>query len=215
MCFINEIWFVPSWRHYHWIEPGATQNRGEFQSHFSITCFCTSVNWSPTHLMAVFNSCISSWISSSIWAWVAHIVWASLVQFWIKLCVWVEVCKAMPVMAAVVQIGINLKMSKISHPMNHLDHRSNLVSNQEASPAMGPSSQGRWRFIGNHRLCQDWRIKRVSILKEIEELRQVYNLQFIQVTEHRVLLNCKFPIATTKGSGTRACIKYDWLQWKK
>ena len=37
--------------------------------------------------------------------------------------------------------------------MNSLDHWSNLVSNREASPAMGPSSQGRWRFIGNHRLC--------------------------------------------------------------
>ena len=77
------------------------------------------------------------------------------------------------------QIAINPKMSKISHPMNRLDHWSNLVSNQEASPAMGPSSQGRWRFIGNHRLCQDQRIKRESFLKEIEELRQVYNLQFM------------------------------------
>ena len=51
--------------------------------------------------------------------------------------------------------------------------------------------------------------KRESCLKEIEELRQVYNLQFIQVTECKVLLNCKFPIATTKGSGTQACTKYD------
>lgn len=58
----------------------------------------------------------------------------------------------MPVMAAVVQIAINPKMPKISHPMNRLDRRSNLVSNSEASPAMGPSSQDRWRFIGNHRL---------------------------------------------------------------
>ena len=105
-------------------------------------------------------------------------------------------------MAAVVQIAINPKMPKISHPMNRLDHGSNLVSNREASPAMGPSSQGCWRFIGNHRLGQDRRIKRDLFLKETEELRQVYNLQFIQVTEHKVLLNCKFPIATTKGSGT-------------
>ena len=58
----------------------------------------------------------------------------------------------MPVMAAVVQIAINPQMPKTSHPMNHLDHWSNLVSNREASPAMRPSSQGRWRFIGNHRL---------------------------------------------------------------
>ena len=111
--------------------------------------------------------------------------------------------------AAVVQRAINPQMPKISHPTNHLDHRSNLVSNQEASPAVGPSSQGHWRFIGNHRLCRDGRIKRESFLKEIEELRQVYNLQFMQVTERKVLLNCKFPIAITKGSGTQACIKYD------
>ena len=45
--------------------------------------------------------------------------------------------------------------------------------------------------------------------REIEELRQVYNLQSIQVTEHKVLLNCKFPMAITKGKGTQACIKYE------
>ena len=66
----------------------------------------------------------------------------------------------MPVTAAVVQIAINPKMPKISHPMNHLDHWSSLVSNQEASPAMGPASQGHWRFIGNHGLCRDQRIKK-------------------------------------------------------
>ena len=71
----------------------------------------------------------------------------------------------MPVTAAVVQIAINAKMPKISHPINRLDHRSNLVSNREASPAMGPSSQGRWRFISNHRLCRDRRIQRESFLK--------------------------------------------------
>ena len=48
----------------------------------------------------------------------------------------------MPAMAAVVQIAINPKMPRISHPMNCLDHRSSLVNNWEASPAMGPSSQG-------------------------------------------------------------------------
>ena len=160
--------------------------------------------------MAVFSSCISSWISSSIWAWKAHIVWASLVQFWIKWCVWIAVCKAMPVMAAVVQIAVNLKMPKISHPMNHLERWSNLVSNWEASPAMGPSSQGQWRFIGNHRLRWDRGIERESFLKETE-LRQVYNLQFIQATECKVLLNCQLPIARTKGRGTQACMKYNWL----
>ena len=71
---------------------------------------------------------------------------------------------------------------------------------------MGPSSQARWRFTGNHKLCRDGRIKRESFLKEIEELRQVYSLQLIQVTEHKVLLNCKFPMAITQGSGTQACI---------
>ena len=110
------------------------------------------------------------------------------------------------------QIAINPQMPRISHPMNCLDHRSSLASNQEASPAMGPSSQDCWRFIGNHRLHRDRRIKRDSFLKETEELRQVYNLQFIQVTERKVLLNCKFLIATTKGSGTQACMKYDQLQ---
>ena len=79
--------------------------------------------------------------------------------------------------AAVVQMAINPNMPRISHPMNRLDHWSNLVSNQEASPAMGPSSQGHWRFIGNHKLCQDRRIKRDSFFRKIEELRQVYSLQ--------------------------------------
>ena len=76
----------------------------------------------------------------------------------------------MPVMAAVVQIAINPQMPRISHPMNCLDHWSSLVSNREASPAMGPFSQGRWRFIGTPRLRRDWRIKRDSFLKETEEL---------------------------------------------
>ena len=115
----------------------------------------------------------------------------------------------MLVMAAMVQIVINPIMPKISHPMNCLDHWSSLVNNWEASLALGTSSQGHWRFIGNHRLCRDRRIKRESFFKEIEELRQVYNLQFMQVTERIVLLNCKFPIAITKGNGTQACIKYD------
>ena len=83
------------------------------------------------------------------------------------------------------------------------------MSNQEASPGIGPSSQCHWRFIGNHRLHRDQRIKRESFLKETEDLRQVYNLQFIQVTERKVLMISKFPIAITKGSGTQACMNYD------
>ena len=67
---------------------------------------------------------------------------------------------------------------------------------------MGPSSQGRWRFTGNRKLHPDRRIERESFLKEIEELRQVYSLQLIQFTEHKALLNCKFLMAITKGSGT-------------
>ena len=111
--------------------------------------------------------------------------------------------------AAVVQIAINPKMPRISHPTNCLDHWSSLVSNLEASPAMGASLEGRWRFTGNHKLCRDGRIKRESFLKEREELRHVYSLQLIQVTERKVLLNGKFPMAITKGSGTQACIKDD------
>ena len=49
----------------------------------------------------------------------------------------------------------------------------------------------------------------VFCFREIEDLRQVYNVQSIQVTEHKVLLNCKFPMAITKGRGTQACIKYE------
>ena len=110
---------------------------------------------------------------------------------------------------AVMQIAINSKMPRLNHPMNCLNHQSNLVSRWEASRAMGPSSKGHWRSTGNHRLRRDQRIKRDSFLRETEEFRRVYNLQFIQVTERKVLLNCKFPIATTKGSGTQACMKYD------
>ena len=51
--------------------------------------------------------------------------------------------------------------------------------------------------------------KGIRFFREIEELRQVYNLQSIQVTEHKVLLNCKFPMAIKKGRGTQACIKYE------
>ena len=61
----------------------------------------------------------------------------------------------MPPTVAVVQMAINPQIPRINHPVNRLDHQSNLVSNQEASPAMGPSSQGHWRSTGNHRLCQD------------------------------------------------------------
>ena len=51
--------------------------------------------------------------------------------------------------------------------------------------------------------------KGVHFFREIEELRHGYNLQSIQVTEHKVLLNCNFPIAKTKGRGMQACIKYE------
>ena len=115
----------------------------------------------------------------------------------------------MPAAVAVVQMAISPQMPRTSHPMNCLDHRSNLVSNREVSPAMGPSSQGYWRSTGIHRPHRDGKIKRDSFFREIEELRQVYNLQSIQVIERKVLLNCKFPMAITKGRGTQACIKYE------
>ena len=70
--------------------------------------------------------------------------------------------------------------------MNCLDRWNNLVSNREASPVMGPSSHSCWRSTGNHKLCQDQRIERDSFFREIEELRQVYNMQSIQVTERKV-----------------------------
>ena len=89
----------------------------------------------------------------------------------------------MPATVAVVPMAINPKMPRISHPMNRLDHWSNLVTNREASPSMGPSSQCRWRSTGNHRLRQDQRIKRDSFFIEIEKLRQVYSFQCIEVTE--------------------------------
>ena len=77
-------------------------------------------------------------------------------------------------------------MPRINHPTNRLGRRSNLVSNREASPAMGPSSQGYWRSTGIHRPHRDGKIKRDSFFREIEELRQVYNMQSIQVTECKV-----------------------------
>ena len=61
-------------------------------------------------------------------------------------------------------------MPRINHLVTRLDRRSDLVSSWEANLAMGPSSQGRWRFIGNHRLRRDQRIKRDSFLKETEDL---------------------------------------------
>ena len=111
--------------------------------------------------------------------------------------------------AAVVQMAINPKMPRINHLINHLDRQSNLVSNWEVSLAMGPSFEGRWRSTGNHRLCQDRRITGIHFFREIEELRQVYNLQSIQVTERQVLLNCKFPVVIIKGRGMQACIEYE------
>ena len=115
----------------------------------------------------------------------------------------------MPATAAVVQMAISSQMPRISYPVNCFDHQSNLVSNREASPAMGPSSQGCRRSTGNHRLLRDQRIKKDLFFRKMEELKQIYNLQSIQVTEHKVLLNCNFPIAKTKGRGMQACIKYE------
>ena len=106
-------------------------------------------------------------------------------------------------------MAINPKMPRINHLINRLDHQSNFMRNWEASLAMGPSFEGRWRSTGNHRRCQDRRITGIHFFREIEELSQVYNLQSIQVTERKVLLNCKFPMAITKRKGTQACIKYE------
>ena len=53
---------------------------------------------------------------------------------------------------------------------------------------MGPSSQGPWKFTANYKLRIYQIIKRESLLKEIEELGEVYSLQLIQITEHKVLL---------------------------
>ena len=93
-----------------------------------------------------------------------------------------EVCKAMSGTAAMVQMAINPKMPRINHLMNRLDHRSNSVSNWEASLAMGPSFQGRWRSTGNHRVCRDRRIKRDSFFRKIEELRKYTVCKY---TSHR------------------------------
>ena len=49
-----------------------------------------------------------------------------------------------------------------------------------------------------------------SVVSTMFELnRSNKKLQLMQVREHNVLLNCKFPMAITKGRGTQACIKYD------
>ena len=61
----------------------------------------------------------------------------------------------MPVTAAVGQMTINPQMPRINHPVSSLDRHRNLVSNQEASPTVGPSFQGCWRSTGNHRLHRD------------------------------------------------------------
>ena len=92
----------------------------------------------------------------------------------------------MPATAPVMQMAINPKMPRINHPMNHLDSWSTLACNWEASPAMGPSSQGYWRSTGIHRPHRDGKIKRDSFFREIEELRQVCNMQSIQLTEYKV-----------------------------
>ena len=86
---------------------------------------------------------------------------------------------------AVVQVIINPKMTIINYPMNCLDCRSNLESNQEASPAMGPSP----RVVVDLLVTIDYieiEASKGFIFREIEELRQVCNMQSIQLTEYKV-----------------------------
>ena len=81
--------------------------------------------------------------------------------------------------AAVVQMAIDPKMPRIKHLINHLDHQSNLVSNWEVSLDMDPLS----RVVGDLLATTDYieieESKGIRFFREIEELRQVYNLQSI------------------------------------
>ena len=68
---------------------------------------------------------------------------------------------------------------------------------QQMKPAGIKGSQGRGRMEDKQsRRAEGKRTgdeeRRRESLEEIEELRQVYNLQLMQVTECKVLLNCKF-----------------------
>ena len=69
--------------------------------------------------------------------------------------------------------------------MHHVNHRNNLVSNREASLAMGPSSQGFWRFTGNHKLRRDLRIKGDSFLS-YGNRRVKTGIQFAIYTSYRM-----------------------------
>ena len=104
--------------------------------------------------------------------------------------------------AAVVQMAIDPKMPRIKHLINHLDHQSNLVSNWEVSLDMDPLS----RVVGDLLATTDYieieESKGICVFREIAELRQAYNLQSIQVTVCKVLLNFKFPMAVTKGNAS-------------
>ena len=104
---------------------------------------------------------------------------------------------------------VDPKMPRMKHLINRLDHQTNLVSNWEVSLAMGPSFQGRWRLLATTDYVEIKESKVIRFFREIEELRQVYNLQSIQITERKVLLNCKFPMAITKGRAMQASIKYE------
>ena len=68
-------------------------------------------------------------------------------------------------------MAINLKMPRISHPINCLDHQSNLLSNWEASPVIGPSSHFIGDLLATIDLSGDQRIKRDFFFRQIEELR--------------------------------------------
>ena len=49
-----------------------------------------------------------------------------------------------------------------------------------------------------------WKNKRELFFKETEELRQVYNLQPVQVTEHKVLIKLQVPYSYNKRKGKRS-----------
>ena len=100
---------------------------------------------------------------------------------------------------AVVQMAVDPKMPRMKHLINRLDCQSNLVSNWKVSLAMGPSFQGRWRLLATTDYVEIEESKGIRFFREIEELRQVYTLQSIQVTKCKVLLNCKFPMVIMEG----------------
>ena len=73
-----------------------------------------------------------------------------------------------------VQVAINPKVPRICHRMNRLNHWSSLVSNREASLAMGPSSQPTGDLLVTTDYVEIEESKRVHFLRK-QELRQVYD----------------------------------------